>query len=124
EIIKKNCLTPSSQIQIKYGLGFLMILTFGNLSFRSRMNKDQKISEKLVLFWILISREISVRLKDDDLSLWNVYFINLPNLYKADKEFARYIDVKKMEHIIKNAEHVFNEKRKEHGLFLDFKGVN
>jgi hypothetical protein len=123
EIIKKNYLTPSSQIQIKYGLGVLMILAFGNF-FRSRMKKDSTISNKLAIFWILLSKEIGVRSKGDDLSLWNVYFINLPNLLKIGKEFANKIDIKTIEIIITNSTQEFDERRKEYSLLLDFKGVN
>lgn len=121
-VIKKKYLLPSSQIQIKYGLGFLMILAFGNF-FRSRIKKDTKISDKLVIFWLLLSKEIRARSKDDDLSLWNVYFINLPNLLKTDKEFAKKVDFKAMDSIIKNSNQEFDEKRNENSLFLDFKGV-
>ncbi len=120
--IKKKYLISSSQVQIKYGLGFLMILAFGNL-FRSRLKKDRNISDKLVFFWLILSKEIRERCKDDVFSLWNVYFINLPNLWKSDKEFAKKIDIETMKRIIKNSNQEFDEKRNEHSLFLDFKGV-
>ena len=123
EIIKKNYLTPSSQIQIKYGLGVLMTLAFGNL-FRSRMKKDSKISNKLAIFWILLCKEIAMRSEGNKYSLWNVYFINLPNLLKIGKEFANKIDIKTIEIIITNSTQEFDEMRKEYSLLLDFKGVN
>jgi len=122
EVIKKKYLTSSSQIQIKYGLGFLMILAFGNL-FRSKLKKERKISNKLLIFWLILSKEIRTRSKDDIFSLWNIYFINLPNLWKSDKEFASKLDIETIERIIKTSNQEFNEKRNENSLFLDFKGV-
>ena len=122
DMIKKKYLISSSQVQIKYGLGFLMILAFGNL-FRSRIKKDRKISDKLVIFWLLLSKEILTRSKGDIFSLWNVYFINLPNLWKSDKEFAGKLDIETIVRIIRNSTQEFDEKRNENSLLLDFKGV-
>ena len=122
DAIKKEYLISSSQIQIKYGLGFLMILAFGNL-FRSRIKKERNISEKLVIFWLLLSKEIRTRSKGDIFSLWNVYFINLPDLWKSDKEFARKLDIETIVRIIRNSKQEFDEKRNENSLLLDFKGV-
>ncbi len=118
--VKNEYLACSSQIQIKYGLGFLMVLAFGNF-FRSRMKKDIKISPKLITFWLLLCKEIDIRSKGDKFSLWNIYFINLPNLYKADKVSVKKLDFKTMELIIKNSKQEYDEKRKEYGLFLNFK---
>ena len=122
DVIKKKYLISSCQVQIKYGLGFLMILAFGNL-FRSRIKKDRNISEKLVIFWILLSKEIRTRSKGDVFSLWNVYFINLPNLWNFDEEFASKLDIETIERIIRNSKQEFDEKRNENSLLLDFKGV-
>ena len=122
DAIKKEYLISSPQVQIKYGLGFLMILAFGNL-FRSRIKKDRNISEKLVIFWILLSKEIRTRSKGDVFSLWNVYFINLPNLWNFDEEFASKLDIETIERIIRNSKQEFDEKRNENSLLLDFKGV-
>jgi len=121
-VIKKKYLISSSQVQIKYGLGFLMLLTFGNL-FRSSLKKDRNISDKLVIFWLLLSKEIRTRSKDDVFSLWNVYFINLPNLWKSDKEFASKLDIETIVRIIRNSKQEFDEKRNENSILLDFKGI-
>jgi hypothetical protein len=122
DLIKKEYLVSSSQVQIKYGLGFLMILAFGNL-FRSRMKKDRSISDILVIFWILLSQEIRTRSKGDVFSLWNVYFVNLPDLWKSDKEFASKLDIETIERIIRFSKQEFDQKRNENSLILDFKGV-
>jgi hypothetical protein len=122
DVIKKKYLISSSQVQIKYGLGFLMLLTFGNL-FRSSLKKDRNISDKLVFFWLILSKEIRTRSKGDIFSLWNVYFINLPNLWKSDKEFASILDIETIARIIRNSKQEFDEKRNENSLFLDFKGI-
>jgi len=119
EAIMKKFLTHSCRIQIKYGLGFLMILAFGDFS-RSRMTEDKKISSNLILFWILLSREIGLRSKENSSYLWNIFLLGLPNWFKWNKLKKKPLDFSIMEEILKKASQEFDKERKEFNLYLDF----
>ncbi len=119
ETVKNKHLIHVSKVQIKYGLGILMILAFGDF-FRSHMKKNANISSKLVLFWILLSNEISSRFQGNNNYLWNVFFTGLPHWSKWDRNVVKKLDQSMIELILKKSTHNFDEKRKEYNLYLDF----
>jgi len=122
EMIKKQFLIHSCKIQVKYALGFLMLLAFGDFS-RSRITEDKKISSNLMLFWILLSKEIAVRSNNNNNNngyLWNIYLLGLPNWFKWNKTRKNKLDFSKIEYIIANSTQEFDNERKEFNLYLNF----
>ncbi|MHA1254902.1 MAG: hypothetical protein ACTSPS_04810 [Promethearchaeota archaeon] len=123
EMIKRQFLIHSCKIQVKYALGFLMLLAFGDFS-RSRITEDKKISSNLILFWILLSKEIAVRSKANDNGyLWNIYLLGLPNWFKWNKTRKNKLEFSKIEYIIKNSTQEFDKERKEFNLYLNFNEI-
>lgn len=123
EMIKKQFLIHSCKIQVKYALGFLMLLAFGDFS-RSRITEDKKISSNLMLFWILLSKEIAIRSKENDNSyLWNIYLLGLPNWFKWNKTRKNKLEFSKIEYIIANSTQKFDKERKEFNLYLNFNEI-
>jgi len=122
EMIKKQYLIHSCKIQVKYGLGLLMLLAFGDFS-RSRITEDKKISSNLMLFWILLSREIALRSEGDNSFLWNIYLLGLPNWFKWNKIRKKNLEFSKIEYIIANSTQEFDKERKEFNLYLNFKEI-
>ena len=120
EMIKKQFLIHSCKIQVKYALGFLMLLAFGDFS-RSRITEDKKISSNLMLFWILLSNEIAVRSKEiDNGYLWNIYLLGLPNWFKWNQSRKNKLEFSKIESIIVNSTQEFDKERNEFNLYLNF----
>ena len=123
EMIKKQFLIHSCKIQVKYALGLLMLLAFGDFS-RSRITEDKKISSNLMLFWILLSKEIAIRSKEsNDNYLWNIYLLGLPNWFKLNKTKKNKLEFSKIEYIIANSTQEFDKERKEFNLFLNFNEI-
>ncbi|MHA2180862.1 MAG: hypothetical protein ACXAAH_05510 [Promethearchaeota archaeon] len=120
--IKEHLLPETFKIQMKYGLAILMLLAFGKF-FRGPIEENEKISDNLTIFWILLSKEISNRSPLKNQFLWNVHFIGLPNWWKWDRKFRKELNYHTLEYIIKNASQKFDKKRKEFNLYLDFKSV-
>ncbi|MFX1408441.1 MAG: hypothetical protein ACFFBW_15930 [Promethearchaeota archaeon] len=117
--LKDIHLKDSYKIQIKYGLGVLMILSFGAF-FRSWLNEDTKISDNLILFWILLSHEIQSRSKGRVKWLWNVFFTGLPHWSKWNRNTFIKLNPLLLEKIIKISKHNFNQNTKTCELYLDF----
>ncbi|MFX1324284.1 MAG: hypothetical protein ACFE8N_04960 [Promethearchaeota archaeon] len=122
EIIKVNYLMEISKVQLKYGLAILMLLALGKF-FRGPIKENQKISENIAIFWILLSKEIKERSKNDNSFLWNVHFIKLPNWWNWDRKFKKELSYESLYHIIKNSTQEFNEERREFNLYLDFSSI-
>ncbi len=122
KMIKKNYLVHSGKVQIKYGIGILMILAFGDF-FRSRMKKETHVSYKLILFWIFLSREITSKSSGNNRYLWNVFFTGLPHWSKFDKKLIEKLDDKAIEVIIVNSSKEFDKEKKEFNLYLDFNQI-
>jgi len=120
--IKELILPESSKIQMKYGLAILMLLAFGKF-FRGPIERDERISSNLVIFWILLSKEIVNRSDKENRFLWNVHFIGLPNWWKWDRKFKKELNYHSLDHIIKNAKQDFDNKKKEFNLYLDFNPI-
>jgi hypothetical protein len=122
EILKREYLTHSYKIQIKYGLAFLMILAFGNFQ-RMGLKIETGISYKLVLFWSLLSNEINSRTINNQNYLWNVYLVGMPHWSQIDKSFINKLNDHTIELIIKNSSHEFLNERMEYNLYLDLKQI-
>jgi len=120
DLIEEKYLTASCKIQIKYGLGILMLLSLGKFQ-RSAIELDQKISSNLISFWVLLTREISSRFNKREHSLWNVYFVGLPHWSKWNKMSLERLNYDTLYSIIKNSSCSFDNEKKEYILYLDFK---
>ncbi len=121
-MIKELILPETFKIQMKYGLAILMLLAFGKF-FRGPIEKNEKISSNLVVFWILLSKEITKRSTKEKQFLWNVHFLGLPNWWKWDRKLKRELNHYTLDIIIKNATQVLDKEKKEFNLYLDFKSV-
>jgi hypothetical protein len=119
EAIKENHLLNTNKIQMKYALAILMLLAFVKF-FRGPIRKEEKISNNLIIFWILLSKEITKRSIEDKESLWNVHFIGLPNWWKWDRNVKKELNYNSLKYIIKNATQNFDIEKKEFNLYLDF----
>jgi hypothetical protein len=120
--IKELILPESFKIQIKYGLAILMLLAFGRF-FRGPIEENEKISNNLVVFWVLLSKEISKRTERQNKFLWNVYFTGLPNWWKWDRKLKRELNYSAINDIIKNGKQDFEKDKMEFNLYLDFKSI-
>jgi hypothetical protein len=120
--IKELILPETLKIQMKYGLAVLMLLAFGKF-FRGPIEKNEKISSNLIVFWILLSIEINKRTPKDNKFMWKVQFIGLPNWWKWDRKFKKELNQHTLDNIIKNATQDLDEEKKEFNLYLDFKSV-
>ncbi|MFX1571514.1 MAG: hypothetical protein ACFFB0_02115 [Promethearchaeota archaeon] len=118
-IIKDKYLMNTWKIQIKYGLGILMLLTIGKF-YRGPIEEDGKISNNLIIFWILLSKEIAERSIEDKEILWNVHFKGLPNWWKWDRKFKKELNYNSLNSIMKNSSQDFNIEKNEYNLYLDF----
>ncbi len=95
-----------------------MILAFGDFQ-RMGLKINTGVSYKLILFWTLLSKEVDSRSRDNPNSLWNVFLKDMPHWSKIDKTFIEKITEEKIEFIIHNANHEFEEKKQEFTLYLD-----
>jgi len=117
--IKTKFLSDNYKFQAKYALAFLMLLTFGEFK-RAKLEKDQKVSSKLLRFWILLSAEIKRRGLNAEESVWNIYFEKLPFWSDIPKGFSEKLEVNALKSVIQNATLTYDKDRKEYNLFLDF----
>lgn len=117
--IKQEYLKHSCKVQIKYGLGILMLLAFGGF-FRIPMKEDQEISPKLLYFWLLLSNEIKTRSKGREQLIWNVFFSGLPHWSEWNRLLLEKLNVKNLKFIINNSVDKLDKKRMEINLDLNF----
>jgi len=120
--LKDQYLTHSYKIQMRYSLALLMILAFGSFQ-RMGLKINTGVSYKLILFWTLLSKEVKSRSGNNSKSLWNVFLEGIPHWSKIDKSFIEKINEDKIEIIIHNANHEFDETKGEFTLYLDFNQV-
>jgi len=120
--LKDQYLTHSYKIQMRYSLALLMILAFGSFQ-RMGLKINTGVSYKLILFWTLLSKEVKSRSGNNSKSLWNVFLEGIPHWSKIDKSFIEKINEDKIEIIIHNANHEFDEIKGEFTLYLDFNQV-
>ncbi|MFX1364552.1 MAG: hypothetical protein ACFFCE_12010 [Promethearchaeota archaeon] len=117
--LKDKYLIHTYKIQLRYSLAFLMILAFGSFQ-RMALKINTGISYKLILFWILLSKEIELRSKNKPKTLWNVYLEGMPHWSKFDKSLIEKINTDNIELIIHNAKQKFDGTKEEFTLYLDF----
>ncbi len=117
--LKDHYLFYSYKIQLRYSLAFLMILAFGGFQ-RMGLKINTGVSYKLIFFWTLLSKEIESRSRNNPKSLWNIYLEGMPHWSKIDKSFIDKIKTDKIEFIIYNANHEFDDSKEEFNLYLDF----
>ncbi len=122
KFIKEFILPESSKIQMKYGLAILMLLAFGKF-FRGPIKKDERISSNLIIFWILLSKEIANRSDKENKVLWNVHFLGLPNWWKWDRKFKNELNHNSLKDLIRNATQDFDNEKKEFNLYLNFNTI-
>lgn len=108
------------KFQMKYAMGFLMLLAFGQLK-RLRLKENQKILPKLLLFWILLSAEVDRRKKSNEEVVWNIYFDRLPFWSDMNKRFIEKLEIENIRTILRDANLVYNESRGEYNLHLNFR---
>ncbi|MFX1391782.1 MAG: hypothetical protein ACFE9Z_17090, partial [Promethearchaeota archaeon] len=64
-----------------------------------------------------------IRSKKNTKYLWNIYLEGMPNWSKFDKDLIEKINTDKIEFIIHNASHNFDETKEEFTLYIDFNQV-
>jgi hypothetical protein len=120
--IKQQYLIYSYKIQMKYSLALLMILAFGSFQ-RMGLKINTGISHKLLLFWVLLSKEIKIRSREKNDSPWNIILEGMPHWSKIDNSMIEKINDKNIENLIHNSNHKFNNQRNEFFFYLDFKSI-
>ena len=121
EATKKGFFTTICRVQVKYALGMLMLWAHGTLN-RMAVRKNHEISPNLLSFWILLSREMESRSKDNEI-LWNVYFSDLPTWGMMTREFVEMLDDSGIKTILKKANQEFDKEKNEMNLFISFKSI-
>jgi hypothetical protein len=123
DIVIEEFLKPSCKVQLKYALGFLMILAFGRFS-RSKLNIKTDISEKLILFWIRLSIKLNQLIIDTDTSLWNVYIYGIQNWLGLSHSQLNNITDDFIKRTMASATVEFDQEKKEYNLSLNFEELN
>ncbi|MFX1588241.1 MAG: hypothetical protein ACFFC1_08805 [Promethearchaeota archaeon] len=123
DLIKDQYLIHTYKIQMRYSLALLMILAFGGFQ-RMGLKINTGISYKLILFWILLSKEVKARSKNNDKSPWNIFLEGMPHWSKINKSFIDSLDDETIETLIYSSNHEYNEDKEEFNLYLDFKKIN
>lgn len=123
ENIVKKYLFEICKVQIKYGLGFLMILAFGKFS-RTRLKPDTSISYHLILFWILLSKEMKKRANDNNkILIWNVYILGVKNWFGLVSEQISKLKGELLQNVIENGTHEFDGEKNEYDFYIDFSSL-
>ncbi|MFX0007240.1 MAG: hypothetical protein ACFFA7_09345 [Promethearchaeota archaeon] len=120
--LKKKYLSHSYKIQMRYSLALLMILAFGSFQ-RMGLKIDTGISHKLILFWVLLSKEVKSRSIKHSKSLWNIYLDGVPHWSKLSENFINKITEDKIKFIIETANQEFEDTKQEFSLFLNFSQI-
>jgi hypothetical protein len=121
EALKKQ-LDITSKMQIKYGLAMLMLFAF-NKFFRGPIREDQRISSNLILFWVLLSKEIQRRSSKHQEYPWNIHFLGLPNWWNWDQKFKQDLNYNTLSNIFTNSKQEFDKNKNEYNLYLDFNPI-
>jgi hypothetical protein len=111
-------LLPSYKIQIKYGLGVLMLFAFGKF-FRKGMEKSSKVSNSLLFFWLLLSKKIKKLSMENPFYLWNVSFKGIPNWSTYNRRSELLIKMEEISEIIENSTLSLDEKTMEYHLSVN-----
>lgn len=107
---------------MRYSLALLMILAFGSFQ-RMGLKINTGISYKLILFWIILSKEVTSRSKNNSKAIWNVYFKAMPHWTKIDKSFISILNDDIIESLIQDSEHEYNHQKEEYNLYIDFNKI-
>ena len=122
-MVIEEFLKPSCKVQLKYALGFLMILAFGRFS-RSKLNIKTDISEKLILFWIRLSIKLKKLIMNTDSYLWNVYIYGIQNWLGLSHSQLNNITDDFINRTIASASVEFDQEKKVYNLSLNFEELN
>ncbi|MFX1380129.1 MAG: hypothetical protein ACFFA4_13665 [Promethearchaeota archaeon] len=122
DTLKSQFLRYSYKIQMRYSLALLMILAFGSFQ-RMGLKINTGVSYKLILFWTLLSKEVKLRSRSNFKPLWNIFLDGMPHWSKLNQSFIEKITDKKIEFIIHNAKHEYDDKKKEFTLHLDLNQI-
>jgi len=123
KLVARKFLKPTCKAQLKYALGFLMILAFGKFS-RSKLNVKGEISDRLILFWTFLSQEMQKRVLNTDIYLWNVYIVGIKNWFGLNQNQLSSLTEEYIQNVINNASLELLNDKKEYNLVLDFKALN
>jgi hypothetical protein len=118
DLLKDRFLAPSYKIQMRYSLALLMVLAFGSFR-RMGLKINTGVSYKLLLFWTLLSKEIVLRSKETNKSIWNIYLVGMPHWSKIDISFIKKLSDKKIESLIHNSRVEYIKEKEEYNLYLD-----
>ncbi|MFW9949578.1 MAG: hypothetical protein ACFFKA_05580, partial [Candidatus Thorarchaeota archaeon] len=121
--IDEEFLRSSCKVQLKYALGFLMILAIGKFS-RSKINANTTISDKLILFWVFLTLKMRKIVADSDPCLWNVYILGIKNWFSLSQKQLNNINAGFIEKTISSASFEFEEKKQEYNLYINFEELN
>ena len=117
--IKTTYLAHIYKFQARYAIAFLMLLAFGEFK-RAKLDRDQKVSSKLLRFWMLLSAEINRRGLNAEECIWNLYFEKLPFWSDIPKGLSEKLEINALKSVIQNATLRFDKIRREYNLSLDF----
>ncbi|MFW9902593.1 MAG: hypothetical protein ACFFDY_15100 [Candidatus Thorarchaeota archaeon] len=120
--LKNQYLVHSYKIQMRYSLALLMILAFGSFR-RMGLKINTGVSYKLLLFWTLLSKEIQLRSKKNEKSIWNVFLEGMPHWSKIDISFIKMLNDAMIESLIRNSRVEYNIEKEEYNLYLDVEQV-
>ncbi|MFX0001231.1 MAG: hypothetical protein ACFE9Q_14220 [Candidatus Hodarchaeota archaeon] len=122
DLLKDKYLIHSYKIQMRYSLALLMILAFGNFQ-RMGLKINTGISYKLILFWMILSKEITSRSENNPKAIWNVYFKGMPHWSKIDKSFISMLNDDIIESLIQSSEYEYNHQKEEYNLYIDLNTI-
>jgi hypothetical protein len=114
----RRIILSSSKIQIKYGLGVLMLFAFGKF-FRKELDKSSKVSDRLLLFWTLLSKKINEISEHNSPYLWNVFFIETPNWAEYNRNRMLIIEEKDLDLLVNNSTYQLDGEKKEYSMYLN-----
>jgi hypothetical protein len=117
--IKDTYLSNIYKLQMHYALPLLMLLAFKEFK-RASLKENQEVSPDLLLFWILLSAEVTRRGLHEKEVVINVYFEKLPFWSEITKEFINKLEISKLNLIIKSGNIEFDKNKKEYNFILDF----
>jgi hypothetical protein len=120
--LKDQYLIHSYRIQMRYSLALLMLLAFGSFQ-RMGLKINEGISYKLLLFWKFLSKEVKLRSKENDKSIWNIFLVGMPHWSKIDISFFKLLNDSMIESLIRTSRVKYDTKKEEYNLYIDVKQV-
>ncbi|MFX1570535.1 MAG: hypothetical protein ACFFCV_19530 [Promethearchaeota archaeon] len=120
--LKDQYLIHSYKIQMRYSLALLMVLAFGSFQ-RMGLKINEGISYKLLLFWKILSKEVKLRSKENDKSIWNIFLEGMPHWSKIDISFIKLLSDTMIESLIRNSKVEYDIEQEEYNLYLNVEQV-